>query len=102
MHRLAHLAIAASVAITAYAVPSTSFAMECRELCFGFYPQHSLLQESSASDECQRRINDSGGACTIHGKRNLGMDMPRGVNYRREDYVDPRKYDWDVYGIPWW
>lgn len=30
------------------------------------------------------------------------MDRPRGIDYRREDYTDPRKYDWDVHGIPWW
>lgn len=30
------------------------------------------------------------------------MDRPRGIDYRREDYTDPRKYDWDVLGIPYW
>lgn len=102
MHRLAHLAIATTLAVTSYAAPGVSFAMECRELCFGFYPQHSLLQEGDSRDECDRRIKDSGGFCTIHGKLNLGMDRPRGIDYRREDYTDPRKYDWDVHGIPWW
>lgn len=94
-----HLIIAASLAITSFAIPSFSYGMECRELCFGFYPPRSLLASGNNEDECERRIKDSGGFCTIHGKLNLGMDLPRGINYRREDYIDPRQYDYDVFGI---
>ena len=103
MHILGHLTVAASVAIASLALPSVSFGMECRELCFGFYPPSSLVSSNgSQDDQCDRRIKDSGGFCTIHGRLNLGMDRPRGINYHRRDYTDPRKYDWDVYGIPWW
>lgn len=100
MHILGHMTVAAAVAITSMALPPIAFGMECRELCFGFYPQRSLLARGGDNrDECQRRINDSGGFCTIHGKLNLGKDLPRGIGYRREDYTDPRQYDWDVYGV---
>ena len=103
MRTLGLLTVAAAVALATYTVPTISYGMECRELCFDFYPPKSLMAKGGdETDECQRRINDSGGFCTIHGKLNLGMDLPRGINYRREDYIDPRKYDWDVYGIPWW
>lgn len=98
MHILGHLTVAASVAITSFALPSVTLAMECSELCYGFYPPTSLFSSGgSQDDQCDRRVRDSGGSCTIHGKLNLGMDRPR-----REDYIDRRKYDWDAHGIRWW
>lgn len=103
MRILGHLTVVASVAIASFAIPTISYGIECRDLCFNFYPPKSLVASGGGqSDECDRRIKDSGGFCTIHGKLNLGMDRPRGIDYRREDYTDPRKYDWDVHGIPWW
>jgi hypothetical protein len=95
MHVLGHLTVAASVAITSFALPSVSFAMECYELCFGFYPPTSLVSGGgSQDDQCDRRVRDSGGSCTINGKMNLGLDVPRRKDHRREN---PRRYDWDVH-----
>jgi hypothetical protein len=95
MRLLGSLTIAAAVAISTFSIPTTSQGIECRQLCYGIYPPKSLLESGDARDECQRRINDSGGTCTINGKMNRGLDMPPGVGYRRQDYRDPRKWDYD-------
>ncbi len=100
MRILRALTIAASVAITSLTLPPVAIGMECRDLCFNFYPPPSLLSEhGDERDRCQHRINESGGFCTIHGKLNLGLDLPRGIGYKPQNYRDIRKYYWDVYGI---
>lgn len=101
MRTLGYLAVAATVVVSALALPPAPVkAMECRELCFGFYPPQSLLSENNDErDLCQKRINSTGGFCTDHGRLNLSLDLPRGIGYRKQDYADPRYYYWDHYGF---
>ena len=73
------LSIAAALAVTSFgASPSIATAMECSQLCRDFLPQPSLT--SSGDDyDCQDIIDDSGGSCTINGKRNVFMELPRDI-----------------------
>ncbi|MDC9822167.1 hypothetical protein PRN20_00350 [Devosia sp. ZB163] len=95
MRKLTALIIAASMAGSIYAVPTISFAMDCSLLCYGFYPPQSLLSDRNDDDQCERRVNDSGGFCTKNGKLNLGKDVPT-----REDYL--RRYHRQRTDLRWW
>lgn len=92
------MTIAAAVAITMFSIPSVSFGIECRALCNSGPPPSLISDSGDDRDECQRKIDDSGGFCTNNGKLNLGKDLPRGMNYRPQDYHPRRTFN-EVFGF---
>jgi hypothetical protein len=89
---LTKFALAAASAVVCIGTPSSAtFAMECRQLCDEFLPNHSLTHVDSY--DCQDAIDDTGGFCTNNGRLNLMKELPRGIGYRREDYYNSNAFD---------
>ena len=62
-------------AIVAAGAPTISQGIECLQMCKDFQPQHGVTDDSGYG--CQDMINDSGGFCTLDGKLNTALDMPK-------------------------
>jgi hypothetical protein len=62
-------------AIAAIGAPTISQGIECLQMCKDFQPQHGVTDDSGYG--CQDMINDSGGFCTLDGKLNTALDMPK-------------------------
>jgi hypothetical protein len=91
VHTSTKLALAATAVVSLGVPPGIGIAMECRQLCNEFLPNHSL---TTADDyDCQDAIDDSGGSCTLNGRRNVFMELPRGIGYRREHYYYSDAFD---------
>jgi hypothetical protein len=68
--------LVAALAVTSFgAAPPIASAMECSQLCRDFMAPSSLTASSDEYD-CQDKIDDTGGNCTIRGKRNVFMVLP--------------------------
>jgi hypothetical protein len=70
------VALAAALAVASFGTSSQlATAMECSQLCRDFMAPQSLTGSGNDYD-CQDKINDTGGNCTINGKFNRFMVLP--------------------------